>query len=97
MNSDPAAWTAIPPSFKCHTKAQQPDYNAALSVILVLVVPENGLSRVRVGAGFSRSRPTTVGSAYTETCRYRGTHPAEAGAYTSGIDSSIERLVNPLL
>src|SRR5215470_16966354 len=34
-----------------------------------------------VGAGFIRSRPTTVGSVYTETCRYRGTRPAEAGAY----------------
>jgi hypothetical protein len=46
----------------------------------------NGADAADVGAGFSRSRPTTVGSVSRVTCRYRGTRPAKAGAYISCIN-----------
>jgi hypothetical protein len=46
-----------------------------------------------VGAGFSRSRPTTVGSVCTETCRYRGTRPAKAGAYNGRLSGRVIRTV----
>jgi len=71
-HSDAEFGTVIPPIGAHQQMAPAPDRFAA---------PIGLIARRFVHMFFSRSRPTTVGSAYTETCRCRGTRPAKAGAY----------------